>query len=401
MEPVGFFLYLIFVISWFLHLPARMEALSSLRFDLLLVIMIFLIYLFFVKKDSKTSKNRCYKSLVFLIVIIVILTPATVWPGSAIKYGFPRFAKGLVFFFFTVWFVKDEFRLKLLVIIVIFCQSFRVLEPLCLHVFKGYWGDAAWMQSGEYMQRLSGAPSDVINPNGLAFVVLMLLCFLLMHYKYNSIWKFFVVLLSPLFVYVLYLTGSRSGMIGLFVVFLVYYLKSRRKKLLIMPVFLLCIVAVSGMSGDLRDRYISIFSSDASNSATATHRINGVWRDFSVGMTSPVFGHGLGTSGEANFNYNGRLVISHNIYAEVFQEVGVVGLVFFLLFIVAIFKELINNYKLKEYLSDYGKILNESLLVFAVMNLFFGLASYGLSSYEWYLLAGLTVVSTNIQIKLA
>ena len=43
---------------------------------------------------------------------------------------------------------------------------------------NAYWGDAAHIGGGEFLNRLSGAPSDVINPNGLAFVIIIALPFM-------------------------------------------------------------------------------------------------------------------------------------------------------------------------------------------------------------------------------
>ena len=54
-------------------------------------------------------------------------------------------------------------------------QVWRVLEPLYMHLKSGYWGDYASLGNWEYMNRLSGSPYDIINPNGLGFVIIMTL----------------------------------------------------------------------------------------------------------------------------------------------------------------------------------------------------------------------------------
>jgi O-antigen ligase len=142
------------------------------------------------------------------------------------------------------------------------------------------------------------------------------------------------------------------------------------------------------MSGVFKDRYASIISKDTANTATAQGRIAGIWDDFRVGLRNPIFGHGLGTSLEANANFGTSGQLSHNIYTETFQEIGIVGLCVFLSLIYLIFK----NFIAEKRDNNYIIAIKRALFIFASMNIFFGLASYGLSSYEWYFIAGLSVI---------
>ena len=389
MERIGFFLYLVFTVSWFLHLTARFFALGAIRFDFLLVVLALAIFLFFTDKQGiRGFQNPCYKKMLLLIFVILAITPFAEWPGSAIKIGLPNFIKAIVFFFFTVWFVTTEARLKVFIAVFLCCQSFRVFEPLYLHLTEGYWGSRASIAGWDFMDRLSGAPYDVINPNGLAFVVLLILPFSLYLYRENILWKMFSISVIPTSIYVLYLTGSRSGMLGLGVVMLIFILQSNKKLVLLVLIMVVSLYAFSNMEGNFKDRYISIISTDTANAATAQGRIDGIWRDFKVGLRRPIFGHGLGTSLEANANFGGYGKISHNLYAETFQEIGIVGLCTFIALIWLMFKNLLGAVDSRGFMGN----MRSALLIFAPMNVFFGLASYGLSSYEWYLLAALSLI---------
>ncbi len=81
-----------------------------------------------------------------------------------VKFGLEVYVKAIVFFFFTVRLVTTERRLQLLLLVFVLCQAFRVVEPAYLHVTTGYWGSIASMADWEYMNRLAGAPHDVVNP---------------------------------------------------------------------------------------------------------------------------------------------------------------------------------------------------------------------------------------------
>lgn len=392
MGRFGFVLYLIFIASWFLRFAARFPVLGVVRFDLVLVVLIFGIYVLTAdKKTIKGLENPCYKRMIVLVIVILAITPLAEFPGSVVKFGLANYIKAIVFFFFTVWFVQTEKRLKVLVGTFVFCQSFRVLEPLYLHLTQGYWGASAFMGYQEFMDRLSGAPYDTINPNGLAFVILTILPYLLYLYQENIYWKAAAFTVGPCSIYALYLTGSRSGMLGLLVILIVFVLQSKHKIVLSMLFVTVALLGMSKMEGNFKDRYLSIVSSSSANSSTAQGRIDGVLRDFSVGLRKPIFGHGLGTSGEANVNFGtGDGKRSHNIYTETFQEIGIIGLCVFLSLIVLVFKNLSKSIHDRD--KSFIVSLKHSLRISVLMNVFFGLASYGLSGYVWYFLAALSLL---------
>lgn len=118
-------------------------------------------------------------------------------------------------------------------------------------------------------------------------------------------------------------------------------------------------------------------------------------------MHRPIFGHGLGTSAEANANFTtsgpfaGWEMPAHNLYLEIGQELGVIGVIIFLFFIKAIFSGFAQSRRAcmrHDVSSDYLPKLIDAMQVWLWMNLVFSFASYGLSSYEWYLFGGLSVV---------
>jgi O-antigen ligase len=120
-----------------------------------------------------------------------------------------------------------------------------------------------------------------------------------------------------------------------------------------------------------------------------------------VALKAPIFGHGIGTSAEANWNFRGVTHKSHNLWLEVFQELGVVGLLVFLLYTYQILqsfkkaKSLISpssGYRVSPFLKKCVLAMNTWLY----MNLLFSFASYGLTSYEWYLFGAFSVVITRL-----
>lgn len=250
------------------------------------------------------------------------------------------------------------------------------------------------MSNWEFMYRLSGAPYDWINPNGLAFLICTVLPFIYLLAGLSWINKLIFIILTPAFIYALTLTGSRSGILGLMIIFLAILWKSKKPIIIGLFGVLLVFFTFPLLSTDTQDRYLSIFGMGEKNAATAEGRLQGIEDDFAVMLRRPVFGHGLGTSREANGHFRGVDQPSHNLYAEVGQELGFIGLVIFILFIKSIVSNFLQTSKVlqEKDVKIFLRKLVDALQVWLVMNLLFSIASYGLSSYEWYLFAGLSVV---------
>ena len=393
---MAFKLYLLFVISFFLHLPARVPILGLVRFDVLLVALIGALVI--AKKESRTdsSVTDTDKALRVLLAYCLVTVPLVEWPGSVLWKGFPDLVKATIFYFFTVSIISTEARLRTYMWVFLVCQSLRILEPLYLNVSDGYWGSATFVQYEEMMDRLSGAPSDTINPNGLAFVIVSVIPF--MHYLTLSAgWRYKLIyfLLLPLFIYTLVLTASRSGLLGLGAILIGIFLKSQRKFLLIAVAGIGALIVVANLSDLQKERYLSIGRDDVRFAGTAHGRTEGMVSNLEVVWNRPIFGHGLGTSLEANFHATGQAKPAHNLYLEILQETGIIGLVIFLFFM----KSIIVNFKvsldaIRTRVTEHSYLANitTAMQVWLLMNILFSFASYGLTSYEWYLFGGLSVV---------
>jgi len=396
----GLTIYLLFAVSWFLHLGTRLPFLGVIRFDLLLVCI--LAYLASISKqdtgvskgDTSTGRTRTDKILRVLVAYSILTIPLVYWPGSVINTGIGNFIKAIVFYYFTVAFVRTEQDIKKIVFVFVACQVFRILEPLYLHVTEDYWGSVAYMSGGsEALDRLSGAPSDVVNPNGLAFIICLVLPFL--YLMAGLSWKGSVgaILLVSACLYALVLTGSRSGIVGLVVVFLGIIVKAKRRVMWLVSAVIIVVVSFPFLNSNMQDRYLSLIGKGEKNAGTAEGRVTGVLDNFEVALHRPIFGHGLGTSREANANFGESDQPAHNLYAETAQELGFVGLALLIVLLKSIyvgFRDCKRAYS-EQGASVFLRKLVDCLQIVLLMNFIFSFASYGLSSYEWYFLGGISV----------
>jgi len=393
-----FWLFIYFLIDFFLHLSGRIPAYALIRPTLLLVLLISASLFLQRDKFRGWTRDPIVASLLVLVGYLVVSLPLVEWPGSVVKNNLGDFVKAIVFFFFTVLLVDSNRRLKIFLTVFLACQVFRVLEPLFLHVTEGYWGSRTHLGHGEFSQRLAGAPSDVINPNELGFVIVTAVPFL--HYLLWSSGfkaKLLYLLLMPPLLYALILTQSRGALLALFVVAFFVFKESRRKFSLIVVAVLVGFAGWQVMSDEQKDRYLSLVGqSETSNAATADGRIQGMMREFALGFERPIVGHGLGTTPEAKTHILGSRQASHNLYAELLIELGIVGTLIFVRFLLKVYQGLVENQKrisrLSERLGSFYFSLNKALIALFWMYAVYSFNYWGLSQYYWYLFAGAVVV---------
>lgn len=390
-------MFQIYQLDFFLRSSARISGIGFIRPTLLLFAIV-AISLFFQKDKLKDRlQHPIIKAMGVLLLVIIFTLPLVKYPGSVLRYHIPEFIKAIVFLYFVALIVDTDKRLKWSLFIFITCQIIRVLEPLYLHLTDGYWGSKTYLGDGEFASRLAGAPTDVINPNELGFVIVTLIPFL--HYLLFSrgwLGKTIYLILIPLLLYTLILTMSRGAFLALLVVGWVVWKESKHKFLLIILAIGIGLSGWSVMDSNQKDRYMSIFSSDAAQAKTADGRIDGIINEFILGLKRPIFGHGLGTTPEAKANMGHGNKASHNMYAEVMIELGLVGFIFFFLLIKKIYSQIrfsvgkCHEEKNNLFYQNLFKALNVIFWMFVLYSLNY----WGLSQYYWYNLAGITIAAS-------
>ena len=208
-----------------------------------------------------SAEGRAVRNWLGVLVLFCVATvPFVEWPGSVVKSGFEGLIKAMVFYLFTVAFVRSERTLKIFMAVFLAAQTLRVLEPLSLHVTEGYWGSVASMANWEYLNRLAGAPSDIINPNGLAFVILTVISFSHFLLASSPTGRVYYVVSLPAHLYALLLTASRSGFVGLVGIFGLVWWHSKHKLAMVAVTTVTLVLASPHIGADLKDRYLSIVS---------------------------------------------------------------------------------------------------------------------------------------------
>lgn len=389
-----FFMFLLYQLDFFLHISGRIPGAGVLRPTLVMFAIITFLLILQREKIKWRLDQPIFKVFSAFLIMIFLTLPFVKFPGSVLRENFVIFLKAIVFMYFAALILDSEKRLKISLVIFVGCQVLRVLEPLFLNITQGYWGDSTYLGGKEFANRLAGAPHDVINPNELGFVIVTAIPFL--HYFLLSkgwIIKLFYLGILALLLYALILTMSRGAFLALLVVAWFVFKESKHKIVLIIAGIAIVLTAWSVMDDNQKDRYTSLVSSDAKQSGTAEGRLTGMVNEFKLGLERPIFGFGLGTTAEAKFNTLGRSKASHNMYAEVLIETGIVGLIMFLRFVLSIRRQLNNCLNTQQEMSEFFTTLFKVLKIIFWMFAVYSVNYWGLSQYYWYNLAGIVIAA--------
>lgn len=402
LSRITFVCYCIFTVDYFLRVSTKWLHLDALRPTLVLfglIIMLLLAQHVHLKGRLATSTAKAFFAL---LIYILLSLPFTTWPGSVIR-NFEPFMRAAAFFFLTALTVDTETRLYVFLTVFVGCQLFRVLDPLFLHITTGYLGDETYLGDGDFAGRLSGAPFDVVNPNGLGFVTVACVPFL-----YYCLFgarqlyrKALAVALICACVYVVYLTLSRGAMVALLVIVWMIFRRTKRKALFVTAVAIIAVVGWAHLGGVNKDRYMSLLgghaaagSVQATENQTAMGRVQVTEEEFQIGMERPIFGHGLGTTAEAKVHNGHGPQASHNLYTELLVEIGVVGAFFFLRFLYSIWVSLRGVERAvaadkERSPDDIQRRLVQCFVALFWMYVVFSANYFGLSQDYWFALAGM------------
>ncbi len=404
-RAVGYFLFLIYTVSFFFRLPERLPILGVLRFDYILgsvLLALSFSRILSQKQDRNGEESSGTWMLAAIIGYIILTLPFVKWPGTALRFGLLEFLKCAVFYIFAVAFIRDQKQLKSYFFLYFVSLLFIVLEPLYLHISQGRLGYIDYSMGEEGFLRLSGTTKKVGgNPNGLASVIAISIPFIFFYYRYytSRLFKVLLVSLFPVLLYALVLTGSRSGLLAAMTAVTVCALKSKAK---VLNIIIILIIAAGTWTqlGDMhKQRYETLVDKNIEGRHGVDGRIEHIRRGLAIFAKRPLAGYGIGTYREANYNVNSEDLVSHNFYIGVLVELGIIGFMLYSLFIIGIFKN-INRIKKAHsarppddrYLVVIADILEVVLITQLVFSMFAGGSSY----YIWFLLAGVSVAALRL-----
>ena len=393
-QKISFYsLILLFVFlpfsSWLVSMTGK-ASLSLIRDGLVLII--FLSVLF-----ARNIKFNKITIIALLFIIYGILT--YFWrEASPLQWlrGF-RFTFVPIILFLSVSNLKFDEKEKIfllwsvlvgaLVITIISIAEFIGLKiPLTTDMSAGNGLEATQYLQG-HIRRLQ---SLLAGPNALGLYMLALTAYALGLFK--KIRPKLIWMMSILGI-IIFFTFSRSSLAGLVALLIVssviwFYKKIGHFKTIVVAVLFIVILAILSLTLYKSDKYNNYITHGTSSSLRYEQIIR-VWNQKNeIGL----LGRGSGTAGPSSQNRldGGPNHWSENIYLEIFEELGLIGLILYLAIIVLLLRSSWKNYNTPE-----GQTAFLITLGFAVSGLFLNNYTGQVGIYLLWLANGLTLQKGN------
>lgn len=345
------------------------------------------------RRDERFTIDGSRQTLLLFGFMAAVIgsIPFAYWRYQAVQ-GFIEVVKIAIFYLLVVHLVDTRKRLQIFIVL---------FSILILYIagtaFVSYQQGTTFYAQG--IDRAVGNTSVSENPNSLGTTIAAAIpLFLLLALRAPSRWMRLLFALGvPLLLSTLGVTGSRASILG-FLGAAIYLWWTSRNRILVGIVGLTVLVAgFLILPEQYQTRYSSMTNSelDASSQGRVT-----VWKKGArMVIDRPLFGVGIdcfGTANAASYSGEGRrsYLRPHNLFVQVFAEVGLIGGLLFLAFM---FEFLRTNRRTARKLAAAGsrwrferEVLNALFAGFVVL-LVTGLFGHSMLRRTWYLYAALGV----------
>lgn len=245
-----------------------------------------------------------------------------VWRGGAFQLVAYTFSKIVLIAIVITLVVTTLGRLRKLIFIQASCFALVAIVSI--------------VESRKVMGRLVGSLNGIYgNSNDLAFAIALgfPLCWIFVHRSTNIVKKLAWIICMAAMGYAVFLTGSRGGLIVLFISFVIclweFGFKGGQRFLLVIAAFA-AIVVVAFAPKKLIDTRFAAFENPAANGSaygSFQQRQELLFTSLHVTAEHPLFGVGPGNFAVVSGNWHG----THNSFTELSAEGGIAALLLFLL----------------------------------------------------------------------
>ena len=260
-----------------------------------------------------------------------LLIPVAISPADSMQVLFDPFIKALLIMAMMVVLLDNRFRLRLFMLSLAGCQLLFSLNAV-KNYMTGNYGQA-------FGSRIAGWGQMMQNPNDIASVITLLMPFSIYFFISMKGWRRLFFLGCALTGgAAVFLTYSRSGFIGTVALSGLIFWKLYRGKRFKMWVLagVAGVLLLFAIPDSYKTRLSTIFNPDADKLTSAQERQMLMMKAADLAFKRAIIGVGIG-----NFHhYSYREKAAHNSYLETAAELGLIGLISYLLVIFSPFRAL-------------------------------------------------------------
>jgi O-antigen ligase len=352
----------------------------------------------FARRQALTTPSREMWIAAILAAWAVATLPLSRWPGGSFEFVFGIYLKSLIVFWLLANTLDTTGRLRRLV---------WALSAMAVPLAMG----AIWnFLSGDYLpgapneKRISGYDAPLTqNPNDLALMLNLLLPLGLglLLTRPKPMLRGLLAIGLALDVVAIILTFSRAGFLTLGVTAFVYLWKLRRgrERGWMFLAFALALLCLPLLPAGYTARLATITNADSDPTGSSQERREAMLAAISWVVRNPVIGAGVGQNMLAlNAERGAKWRVVHNVYLQYAVELGLPGLVLFLMLLGACLRamgrleESARGDPARRELFHLAGALRASLIAFSFAALFHPVAYH----FYFYYVAGMAVALKTI-----
>lgn len=321
-------------------------------------------------------------NLVLLILLAALLSmPMAISWDDAWKTFSEMLIKTIVVFIVFVNVVRTEWRLKLLLLLVLAVSIYLSVNAINDYRLGLFQVGEIWSHDARIAGRIKGLFE---NSNDLAMhLVTMIPIAVGLAFSKGGLFRKLVYMGgAAIMTAAVIVTFSRGGFIGLVAVVLLLVRRlGRKNKTLTTGALVFAVIMFLAMApGAYSGRLSTIFSSSSDLTGSSSQRTEVLKQSVRVALRYPLFGVGIGC-----FPHKSpRNLVTHNAYTQVASEMGIAAMVVYILFLVHPLKRLrlIENESYEH--SDRSKFYYLSIGLQASLVGFMVSSFFGAVAYHWY-----------------
>jgi O-antigen ligase len=266
------------------------------------------------------------KAVFVMLGIAVLLTPISASPSDSVNTLNEVFIKAVIIFVLLVGLINTRARLQSIVSLTVFCGAW-----LALFAVKNY-AAGNFTMKGDRIEGIVGGMFG--NPNDLAAALNMLIPLAVtMAVMTAGRARLLYVACAMAMTVGVFVTFSRAGFltfIAMSALMVWKFARSARSRAL-SGALILAVLMLGGLSDSYKNRLSSIVDNDKDKAGSAQQRTELLKHGLDLAIRHPVVGLGMG-----NFHiYSIKEKVAHNGYVETAAELGAVGLLAYLILILA------------------------------------------------------------------
>jgi O-antigen ligase len=386
---VGLFVYLIiFFFRPYEIWPAPVPYEKIIGLVILIILSVHLIV-----KRIEIRFNRLDWAVAGVVIAAALSVPSFTEMGDNTMsfYAWFDFFKIFLVYFFTLQIANSKNKLEAIVWLYVLSNIY-LAGTTSYNYYAGHYRVSMGIARARGMaeQGLFSHPNSVANSTVLG---LPFLYYFLRHYR-NLVIKLFLIAVLALSVWTVVITGSRGGMIGLFVFVLIIGWRSKYRAFSLAASAVAILVLVAIMPEQYQGRLFSltnVFGTDTTGAAeSAAGRIEGLLTGLKFFLMRPLTGVGIGAFPRAHFITVGIYAAAHNLLGQLLGELGTVGLVAFTWFMVTkvrYARDLVNEYGKQLWPDDILSKVTKAVQIALILIFVQGISGSNLFRYNWYIFA--------------